>query len=201
MGLGNNVDVFCSVSSPDLAELICQDFPEAHIEVYENRGRDILPFVNILKLVSPLGYIAACKVHTKKSIYRTDGDLLRHSLLTSLLGSSVNTSRIIQMFKSNDSLGLVCPREFLLAHNDHNMTFNHQVVRQVADAMKLKFRYSYFPAGSMFWFRPEALSVLCRLTASNFPIESGLADGTPAHAVERLFAIAAEHAGFKVEAL
>ena len=199
--LGKNVDVYCSISSPDVAEMIRQDFPAAHIVMYENRGRDILPFINILKIISRRGYVAVCKVHTKKTVYRTDGDLLRHSLLTRLLGSSVHASRIIQMFKSNDSLGLVCPQQFLLAHNDHNMTFDHEVVGRVADAMKLKFRYSYFPAGSMFWFRPEALAPLCQLKESIFPFESGLADGTPAHAVERLFCIAAEHAGFKVEGL
>jgi lipopolysaccharide biosynthesis protein len=57
-----------------------------------------------------------------------------------------------------------------------------------------------FAAGSMFWFRPQALSRLCDLAldADDFEAEDCQVDGTLAHAVERLFGLVAVHAGFKI---
>ena len=59
----------------------------------------------------------------------------------------------------------------------------------------------HFGAGSMFWARLESLrDVLdARLSDAEFEQESGQLDGTLAHAVERLFATCASHAGFTVD--
>jgi lipopolysaccharide biosynthesis protein len=51
----------------------------------------------------------------------------------------------------------------------------------------------------MFWARPAALRPLLGLgwRAEDFPDEEGQIDGTPAHAVERLFLFACEAAGYR----
>jgi lipopolysaccharide biosynthesis protein len=56
----------------------------------------------------------------------------------------------------------------------------------------------HFIAGSMFWARLEALRPLldAHLGEWEFEAEAGQLDGTFAHAVERVFALAARHAGF-----
>jgi len=194
-------DLYCSVSNPKIAKQIKEAFPESYIRLFENRGRDILPFIKMLSKVRGLGYRYICKVHTKKSLYRKDGDDLRESLYNSLLGNPSNVGNILSMFSRDEKLGIACPDQFLLQHNDHNMTHDHVVVKEVSDILNIKFKYSVFPAGSMFWFRPEALNSLCVLDESIFPPEEGLADGTPAHAIERLFAIIAENAGFHTKRL
>src|SRR5262249_13012858 len=55
-----------------------------------------------------------------------------------------------------------------------------------------------FPSGSMFWARSAALRPLLDLNLSygDFPEEAGQIDGTPAHAIERLYYYACERAGF-----
>jgi lipopolysaccharide biosynthesis protein len=56
-----------------------------------------------------------------------------------------------------------------------------------------------FPAGSMFWCRPQTLKPIFAFGMSflDFPPEPIGGDGTLAHAVERLFFISCEIAGYR----
>jgi rhamnosyltransferase len=60
-----------------------------------------------------------------------------------------------------------------------------------------------FFAGSMFWFKPLALSPLKTISADHliFPPENGMQDGTLAHAVERVFCNVSRQQGFAVTSL
>lgn len=192
-------DLYVTTTSKDLLPLILSDYPEANIDLVENRGRDILPFINVMNRINNLGYDAICKIHSKRSVYRDDGDRIRDEILDSLLGNPSIAEEIIGRFAANKSLGMIVPEKYLIFHTDHNMTFDHHVVEKACDVLGISFEYDVFPAGSMFWFVPNALIALNRVRPADFEIEQGLTDGTFAHAIERLFCSVARSSGFDVE--
>jgi lipopolysaccharide biosynthesis protein/SAM-dependent methyltransferase len=192
-------DLFVSVTSSTAARKVLADFPDAHIELVENRGRDILPFIRMLNLIKDLDYTAVCKIHSKRSIYRSDGDTIREEILDSLIGSKEQIEDILSRFRNKSQLGMVVPGKYLCPHNDHNMTFDKEAVQRVANHLKINFEYDIFPAGSMFWFSIKGMGPLLNLNDAFFEIESGLVDGTCAHAVERLFCVIVKNVNHTVE--
>jgi lipopolysaccharide biosynthesis protein/2-polyprenyl-3-methyl-5-hydroxy-6-metoxy-1,4-benzoquinol methylase len=189
-------DVYVSVTTLQLAELVLADFPDAIIEIVDNRGRDIRPFLRTFKRIQSLGYNAIAKVHGKASVYRSDGDLLRRASLQSVLSEAS-----LKFFLDDANLGLLSPAGDLIAHDDRNMFHNAVHTDRLARELGFDFRRGKFPAGSMFWFRPDALAPLLRLSVHDFDVERGLADGTRAHAIERLFCSICEHSGYTVGTL
>jgi lipopolysaccharide biosynthesis protein len=192
-------DLYVSVTSSSAAQNVLKDFPGAYIELVENRGRDILPFIRMLKVVKNLGYAAVCKIHSKRSLYRKDGDNIRDEIFDALMGSKEQVEDILTRFRNNARLGMVAPIKYLIAHNDHNMTFDKEVVDRIAGHMQIDFHFDIFPAGSMFWFSPTSLEPLLALDDGFFEIESGLADGTCAHAVERMLCLIVKERNYTIE--
>ncbi len=188
-------DIYITVTSLAIAELILNDFPAANVELVDNRGRDIRPFIYTLGKIINLGYILICKVHGKASTYRSDGDHLRRSSLNALL-----TTASIRRFDQQPKLGMLVESTSLIEHTIKNMTYSGKITEVVAGELKLKKWRGRFPAGSMFWFRPAALNRLTSLKLNDFDLERGLADGTRAHAIERLFCVVCEADGFEVAA-
>jgi lipopolysaccharide biosynthesis protein len=193
-------DLFVTGTSSKALSLVYNDFPQANLMLVDNRGRDIFPFIKILKSIVDLGYSAVCKIHSKRSLYRDDGESIRNELLQSLIGSAEQVRTIIAGFENNERLGMVVPKKYLLEHNDINMTYDHEIIRSLSKLLDIRFKYGVFPAGSMFWFKPESLKPLLKLySGREFDVESGLADGTTAHGIERLFCTIAEQAGYTVK--
>ena len=179
--------------------MVLSDFPFAHVEYHENRGRDIFPFTKPIELINKHNYDAACKLHTKRSIHRIDGDQIRNQLLDSLIGSEETITTIVERLGSNQSLGLIVPDDFLIAHDYRNMACNRETVVNACEILGLDFKYDVFPAGSMFWFRPNALGEMSKFKSSDFDAEHGLADGTLPHGIERIFCLLAAKSGYTTE--
>ena len=64
---------------------ILERFPNARTLRYPNRGRDVLPFVHLVNAGVLDGYKAVCKIHTKRSPHREDGDTWRRHLIGDIL--------------------------------------------------------------------------------------------------------------------
>jgi hypothetical protein len=192
-----------------LIETIRGEFPEADIEVMENRGRDVRPFLTLLERGRLDRYRYVCKVHGKKS---SDGgrkshmgSLWRRRLLFDLLAAPGLAQTIVDRFERDPSVGMIGPRAFRLPSETYSEELswsdNRQQVLELAEKMGIprdRFRLDFF-GGTMFWVRPEALQPLRKLQLSGqFPEEKGLLDGGLEHATERLFGAAVVAAGYRV---
>jgi len=171
----------------------------AEVEVFENRGRDVLPFLHVADRLLNEGVDVILKLHTKQSVHRSDGSQWLAELLQSLAAAD-RTPQIMEAFAKNPRLGLVAPE----GHSqplDHFWGANEANIRAlcVRIGMAPPVPSSQFVAGSMFWVRLSALRPLldAHLEPWEFDGEAGQIDGTTAHAVERLFALATSAAGFE----
>lgn len=178
----------------EVCELTKQDFPEAYVLIYENRGRDILPFLKLYPQLASYEFI--CKLHSKKSAHLPDGLEWGEYLIRSLLENGLE---IIEKFDSDATLGIVSPAGALLCNRDFIAT-NAAAMRAAQQRLGLGNVFEQqFVAGSMMWMRTKSVCGIERLfDFSEFEIENGQLDGTKAHAVERLICSVALKNGYSV---
>lgn len=173
---------------------------KAEIEVYENRGRDILPFLHVADRLLDEGVETVLKLHTKRSTHRENGEHWRKDLIQKLLAPE-RVQHVLQAFQDDDSLGVAAVEGHILPLIDY-LGANRSDVDYLLTRLGIArgcADNAQFVAGSMFWLRLTALRPLldAHLGIWEFPRETGQIDGTLAHAVERAIAISAEAAGFE----
>jgi hypothetical protein len=177
---------------------------ECEVRVFENRGRDISPFVvGFADRIQEVDI--GCHLHTKKSQhYKSSFNDWRNYLFQQNLGSKEIVSSILKQF-DNPKVGMVAPSDFQpidpLIQWGGNLRLVRSLVRKVSDSKHELGEKTplELPSGSMFWFRSNALKPLLDLNLNNtaFDPELGQVDGTLAHAIERSFFYFAEIAGFE----
>jgi glycosyltransferase involved in cell wall biosynthesis len=158
----------------------------------KNRGRDVLPF---MQLVSRIGdkYQYFLKVHSKKSLHRSDGNIWLESMLDQLVPS--DCSGIIKILKKNNT-GLIGPEDHvvsLLKYMGGNKEKIQHIMKFITTrkmTIKILNHPEYYPffGGTMFWGRFDFILPLINngINAKDFNHEKGQLDGTTAHAIERL---------------
>lgn len=174
----------------------------ADVRVFENRGRDVLPFLHIADELLDAGEQVVLKLHTKRSIHREDGDAWRAEMIKSLLAPA-RATKLLDAFK-DPALGIVAPEghihplAFFLSANE--AAINH-LLRRTGTRWKDDDPDLTFPAGSMFWIRLDTLRPLldAHLSDDDFEPEAGQLDGTLAHAIERLFGLLAHDASLRID--
>ncbi len=184
------------------AQQILQPYPQAFIYRCENQGRDIAPFLKIFSALYPLNYQYICKIHTKKTTHRENGEQWRKDLLNKLLGSSQAIQEAKKVLDSKITIGLLAPKGHILSSNQF-MAENKENVASLAQKAGISFEGEPnfdFIAGSMFWFKPLALSplVFMNIKDEDFGPEKGLKDGTLAHSFERFIGLLALKNGFQI---
>lgn len=172
------------------------------IEVVENIGRDVGPFLSLLQH-KLRDYDLVAHLHGKRSehTFHYDpelGNRWRNFLWQHLIGPAAPVADIlIERFSRDPSLGMVFPENDFLVGWEQN--------REIAEMLAPRFgleslpEHIEFPVGTMFWARPIALAglVLADIAGHEYPTEPLPIDGTMLHAIERMMPLMVENAGYK----
>lgn len=203
-------DLFITTHAKADLELIkktfsdCRAMNRLEISVCANQGRDVAPFLAMFSKLLDNGYDICCKIHSKKSTFNQGHGTWRKYLLGNLLGSPEIIKANLSYFLEDQKIGILYPRSYLgvEAYNDadpwhENWTKSEKLAKRLGISVS-RGMFLDFPSGSMFWFRPSALIPLHELeiTTDEFDAENGQLDATLAHAVERMFGLIAEKAGY-----
>ncbi|MGB6324677.1 MAG: rhamnan synthesis F family protein, partial [Methylocella sp.] len=171
------------------------------VRVFENRGRDIAPFiVGYAQVLNDYEYFI--HLHTKRSPH--GGDPLEgwlDYLLSNLLGSQQIVKSVFKLFL-DCNVGIIFSQHLFVLRGILNWGYDFELAASLlsrAGFVLDKQRLLEFPSGSMFWGRSAAVRPLLdlQLQFSDFPDEAGQMDGTLAHAIERTILYFAELADFR----
>ncbi|MET4635338.1 rhamnan synthesis F family protein [Kaistia defluvii] len=203
--------VTTTAEDPDLAARITDGFPGAVIKTYPNRGRDIGPFIGLLRDGHLDGLDLLCKLHGKRSgasgARAVLGEMWRRASVGDLIGSRDVVDEIVRRFSDTPEIGMIGSRRFRLPNEhmglDSVWGANHEQIRMLAQQLGLpddRLVVEFF-AGTMFWVRRDVLDALAQLPLDidSFPPEAGQLDGTLHHALERVFGLLPGLAGKRLE--
>ena len=163
------------------------------IMIVENKGRDILPFLNQIKTKYRF-YKYLCHIHTKRSLTEPKiGILWRNYLFDNLLGDINIVSEIIYDFDNNEKLGFLFPETYYgIIIQFYRLT---KGTKKWMDFLASKLFKNYrvgklcdFPAGNMFWAKLEAISQIFIYNFTDyFPEEGDQTNETIMHGIERIW--------------
>ncbi|MCW5696463.1 MAG: hypothetical protein KIS96_06965 [Bauldia sp.] len=161
-----------------------------------DRGFDVGPFLDALRLVHEGGYELFAKLHTKRGD-PAYGRRWRDALLDATIGPGM-VDLVTARFAADPDLAIIGARPLFLSVR-RNMLANAGTVAALAaicfPGRDLPADWGFF-AGTMFWGRVAAFEPFLNLQRAGYvmPANLGLADGHPAHALERLFGLAGKAA-------
>jgi lipopolysaccharide biosynthesis protein/antitoxin component HigA of HigAB toxin-antitoxin module len=200
-------DLFISVCSSNTEAQARTEFnklPSVNtltVEKVPNRGRDIAPFV--IQFGSRLQhYDIVGHFHTKKSPHCSELSSWCDNILNLLLGGEHSSAHVEQIFSLlEDSAKIVYPEGQAQILKDAsgwaaNYHLAADLLQQYTDIDIKNYPVVEFPEGTMFWARIQAVAPMLSLPLKwkDFPLEPIPADGTLAHALERLVLVMADSA-------
>ncbi|MFC2970561.1 rhamnan synthesis F family protein [Acidimangrovimonas pyrenivorans] len=160
----------------------------AEVVLGDNRGRDILPFMELFRDGGAAGDDEIwCHLHQKKSLGVTNtGDIWRQFLMSILLGDDETVSSALRMIGTGGT-GLVAPFDpYFVPWND-----SRDLLPKFADRLPgpMPDNPLLFPVGNMFWVRREVVLAMNAIFEQDYPWpnEPIANDGTEFHLIERLW--------------
>ncbi len=209
-----NADVYITTNTPEKKALLEKRFADVkfrRVEVIliENRGRDVSALLVATKdFIMDYDYV--CFAHDKKVgqlEFGSVGASFAYHCLENVLSSEGYVQNIIQLFEDNPRLGLLTPMPPI--HADYYLTLgnewgpNYELTESLAKQLDLNVPMSkkiapIAPLGTMFWFRPCGMKKLFDKDwkYTDFPKEPNGIDGTLLHAIERVYPLVMQDAGY-----
>lgn len=202
------VDVFVSVSSDDLVEKAQQQFAactkvnQVKVKVVPNHGRNFGPM--LVEFAQELQtYELFCHMHSKKSLYSGRAQTQWADYLGEyLLNDQHVVKQVLNHFRDSPKTGIYYPTSFWMMPNWVNHWLkNKPHAQKMAKEWGIELTEDFlaYPAGGMFWARPDALKQLLNKNHQydDFPAEPLPNDGSELHALERMLGLLAEKNGYQ----
>ena len=184
-------------------------FSKLEVILIENRGRDVSALlVGCKNFVMDYDYV--CFAHDKKVTQLENlsvGASFAYQCLENTLGSEGYVKNIIMLFDKNPNLGIIMPPP--PSHSSYFPTIsdgwgpNFSGVQLLYDKLGLNVPISMdfppvAPLGTMFWFRTKGMKKLleCDWQYKDFPKEPNKTDGSLLHAIERVYSLVVQDAGY-----
>ncbi|WP_417655383.1 HAD-IA family hydrolase [Pseudoalteromonas atlantica] len=202
------VDVFISVASDELASKAqsvfnaCPKINKVTVKVVPNHGRNFGPL--LVEFAKDLqNYDLFCHMHSKKSLYSGRAQTQWADYLGEyLLKDQHVIKQVLNHFDNNPNTGIYYPTSFWMMPNWVNHWLkNKPHAKKIANEWEIELTDDFiaYPAGGMFWARPQALKQLLNKSYDydDFPGEPLPNDGSELHALERLLGLLAEKNGYQ----
>ncbi len=200
-----DLHITITADNQELQSSLLRQYPAAHVYTVPNKGRDILPFVAVAKILLDNNYVSVLKLHTKKSLHWEGGEQWFRATCNDLLPIRRQALRKIVATLEQPQTGVIgaasyyYPLTVNFEANGSHMTkllrriYSYRTARRCLQTERQN--YGFF-AGSMFWARLDAVKgTIDKAITSRYETEAGQVDGTVAHAVERLFCLEPELEG------
>lgn len=169
-----------------------------------NRGRDIAPFY-VLFRKELMKYEIVLHVHSKKSLYTGEEKVdWRHEAMDGVLKNEAMVSETLRLLRAKQSkVGLVFGEMTdQLPPSALHWLYNGEKGSQLLNRMHMPFENHmlFYPVGSFFWAKTEAIRPLfdLKLKYDDFEEEKGQIDGTLAHALERVISCVVKNRGYSM---
>ena len=200
-------DLFITTTTSNKADIIIKYLKlhskanSFHVSIVENKGRDIIPFINQLKPVIQ-NYKYFCHIHSKKSSYSETGEIWREYLFENLMGNSQIVKEILHYFETDSKIGVIFPQNIDFIRKNVEWGGDYAICENLMSRINKNYKINkenlVFPAGNMFWGRTDALKQIFDLDIqiNEIPAEEGQRDGTIMHAIERLWLYLADSNGY-----
>lgn len=200
-------DCYITTDTLEKKELIQAKFRQncsanyIEVGVYENRGRDVAPFLLQLKdKIDRYEYI--CHIHSKKTATNNYGDGWREFLYRHLFGNTENIKHIFSIFENENNVGLIYPEVYPVVRLQAHWGDNEKYCKALLKRLGLKDDLDkdiVFPVGNMFWARTKAIEKVFKANFDfdDFPKEKGQVNQTLGHQIERIWSIVAKINGYK----
>ena len=204
----DDFDLYVSMAEEhkDIIDDLQNNFKNVNIDIVENRGYDVGPFIEVLNKVNLDDYSYIIKLHTKrdikdKGIYLTNGfivygDRWRNDLLSFMK----HYKKAINLLKNNKKVGMVAGTNVILTQKqdekEENLIQNIKDIYKKFDIIPENDKY-LFVAGTMFIVRAELFNKLQnKFKLEDF--ETPQKEPTLAHKLERIFGIIVCYNGYKI---
>lgn len=173
---------------------------DANIEIVPNRGRDIGPFIMMMK--KELAHFEIVGHFHLKGTKELEESVVRQwqdFLYDSLIGKQGEIANILlNEFEQQAELGFLFQEDPCLSSWGNNLNFANKLLESLGINYALPESIEY-PMGNMFWARTSALKLLMKRDWQwhDFPSEPVPYDGSILHAIERLMPFICQEAGYK----